>query len=435
MKRTALTVSLAALLNACSDKDSQLPSQSDMAASRANLAFTCIHELDRLPPLDPQADSLFIYGLHLEKQEGEKDFDGVARYYRIAAAYGHYKANNNLQRLVSQGYAVSPDPERETIDLVEQLIEAGVPGGYYDMGHYLELGYGVEQNSDKARRYFRKAADMGNPVAQTYVGKLLAPLDRAPEIARQMRQCAVAQDYGNASKELGIDLQDDKLFGEAVKVFQLGVKAGDATSASLLRHGFDGPESSNELYYLSLPKDPERVRRYRLVWEFLSRNEGRNPKVPDIEKIVPLPPAKLPPWDGTFQWQKEQDAAVPPQKPSEELVDKLAKAKNLDPATGLPVSVTGIATSQAGELNERLARLPIGTTARAGTRCPEAGVWCAQIRPELQANATRTFNRGDVLPLLDVYEPRPLALLDTVMGKRRLTTDVIWKLVSYEDKA
>jgi len=55
------------------------------------------------------------------------------------------------------------------LDLVEQLIKHNIPGGYYDMGHYLELGYEVEQDKEKALRYFRKAADLGNPEAQYYV--------------------------------------------------------------------------------------------------------------------------------------------------------------------------------------------------------------------------------------------------------------------------
>ncbi|RBB33103.1 sel1 repeat family protein [Burkholderia reimsis] len=409
-----------------------MPSQSEISAVRANLAFTCVHEADHLPPLDPEADKLFKYGLFLEKLDGHKDLNAAARYYRIASAYGHYKANHNLQLLVSQGRADSPHPDRETIDLVEKLIKAGVPGGYYDMGHYLELGYGVEQNADKARRYFRKAADLGSPEAQAYVANLLAPIDKAPDIARQMRQCAVDQGQRDAANTLGIDLQTDKLFPEAVKVFQKGVAAGDTLSALALEEGFKAPPATNELNYLALASDPERSRRYKLIGKFIDEREGHNPKVPDIDKIVPLPPAKLPPWDGTFQWQKEQDAAVPPQKPSEELVHRLAKSKNLDPATGLPLSSGEAKTSQVDEPAEPRARTPIGTTAKAGARCPESGVWCAQIRPELQANTTRTFSKGDVLPLLDVYEPRPLALLDSVFGKRRYTTDVIWKLVAYE---
>ena len=91
---------------------------------------------------------------------------------------------------------------------------------------------------------------------------------------------------------------------------------------------------------MGLTYDAERARRYELIWKFLISNEGRNPKVPDIDQIVPLPPARLPPWDGTFQWQKEQDAAVPPPKPSDELIERLSKAKSLDPATGLPLPGT-----------------------------------------------------------------------------------------------
>jgi hypothetical protein len=337
MNKTSLIVGLVALLSACSNKDHQMPSQADRDAARANLAFTCTHVADHLPPLDPQADALFKYGRYLEKKDGRKDFNDIARYYRIAAAWGHYKANHNLQLLVSTGFAASPDPANETIDLAEQLIKAGVPGGYYDMGHYLELGYGVEPDEDKARRYFRKAADLGSPEAQAYVGDLLAPRDIAPEIARQMRQCATDQGHGEAASTLGIDLKTDKLYPGAVKAFHKGVEAGDTYSASFLGGGFKAPPPG-DLDYLALPSDPERSRRYKLIGKFIDANDGRNPKVPDIDQIVPLPPAKLPPWDGTFQWQKDQDAAVPPPKPSDELIASLSNAKHLDPATGLPLS-------------------------------------------------------------------------------------------------
>jgi hypothetical protein len=316
---------------------------------RENLAFDCVHEANRLPPLDPQADELFIYGLYLEKRVGSKDFDSAARYYRIAAAYGHYKANHNLQLLVSHGYAESPFPDVETIDLVDQLIKAGVPGGYYDMGHYLELGYGVKRDAVAARRHFRKAADMGSPEAQAYIGNLFAPFDKAPDIARQMRQCAAEQGHSDAANTLGINLKNNKRFPEAVKAFQMAVAEGNTMSALALEEGFGAPPEIDRLNYLALAADPERSRRYKLIGKFIDRNDGRNPKVPDIDKIVPLPPAKLPPWDGTFQWQKEQDAAVPPPKPSEALIDKLAKAKDLDPATGLPPAIAFLMTSAAEE--------------------------------------------------------------------------------------
>ncbi|MGA7780948.1 MAG: sel1 repeat family protein [Paraburkholderia sp.] len=338
-QNTAIAICVALVLCACSNRDNPMPSQADMSDVRAKLTFTCAREADQLLPLDPQADTLFKYALFLEKRDGPKDYNAAGRYYRIAAAYGHYKANHNLQLLVSEGFAKSPDAPKETIDLVEQLIAAGVPGGYYNMGHYLELGYGVKKDEIKARIYFRKAADLGSPEAQHYVSDLLAPLDKAPDIAKQMRQCATDQGYGDAASTLGVDLMTNKLYSEAVNAFQKGVQVGNSQSTSFLENGFEA-DPSDALYYLSLPKDPERSRRYRAILLFLHANDGLNPKVPDIDQIVPLPPAKLPNWDGTFQWQKEQDAAKPPPKPDDKMVECLAREKNLDPATGLPLTPT-----------------------------------------------------------------------------------------------
>ena len=442
MKKTIYIILLASLVGACSNKENAVPSQAEMSAARAKLAFTCTHEADHLPPLDPEVDQLFKYGLYLEKLDGPKDFDAAARYYRIAAAYGHYKANHNLQLLVSQGSAKSPDAPNETIDLAEQLIKANIPGGYYDMGHYLELGYGVRRNEDTARRFLRKAADMGNPEAQAYVGDLLEPLDKAPEIARQMRQCATDQGYGDAASTLGIDLKTDKLYLEALKAFQKGVEAGDTQSALALEGGFSPPSGGDigrppgdQLYYLALPVDAERARRYKLIGDFIDDNDGRNPKVPDIDKIVPLPPAKLPPWDGTFQWQKEQDAAVPPQKPSDELINRLSHEKNLDPATGLPLPQQPQHTSQADSAPVLEANLPLGTTSRSGAACPQRGVWCADIPAGKVADKRWSLGKGDIFPALTVYHPRVFAWLDNLLPIRKETVAVTWKLMAYLDQA
>lgn len=242
--RTPLTLLLAAFaLTACS-KEPPMRTVPDLAAVRANLAFTCIHEADHLSPLDPDADSLFKYARYLQKRPGPKDFDDVARYYRIAAAHGHYKANRNLQQLVSQGLASSPLPQKESVDLASQLVDAGVPSGYYDIGYYLNLGYGLKQDREMALRYFRKAADLGSPEAQFYVAKLLAPWDKAPDIARQMRRCATEQGHGEAATELGINLQGQSQYSEAVGVFQNGVVAGDTLSALVLEEGFKGPPAT-----------------------------------------------------------------------------------------------------------------------------------------------------------------------------------------------
>ena len=396
----------------------------DMTSVRANLAFTCTHEADRLPSLDPQADQLFKYARYLQTKKGPKNFDDIARYYRIAATYSHYKANHNLQQLVSEGLASSPYPERESIELASLLIDQGVPTGYYDIGYYLNLGYGLKQNKEMALRYFRKAADLGNADAQFYVADQLAPLDMAPAIAKQMRQCATDQGHGKAALMLAVDLQVDKHYSEAVKAFQKGAQAGDPNAASFLKNGFIAPSSEEDIYYLALPGDPERSRRYKLIGDFIDANDGRNPKVPDIDQIVPLPPAKLPPWDGTFQWQKEQDA--PPAKPSDELIERMSKAKNLDPATGLPIPPPP--------------KTALGTRVKTGERCPESGDYCAWLMPHYRVSYfQRPFRKGDTMPTYAKYVPRTLGVLGDMLndwfGMRYEDVAVEWELVRRTDKA
>jgi len=128
---------------------------------------------------------------------------------------------------------------------------------------------------------------------------------------------------------------------------------------------------------------------------FLDTNESSNPKVPDVDKIVPLLPAKLPAWGGTFQWEKEQKAAKLPQKPTEELIKKMAKAKNLDPATGLPIPPSP--------------RAALGTLARTGERCPETGIWRMD---ELDFIEKRHFRKGDTMPVYTFIRPRLFGLLE-----------------------
>ena len=434
MKRRILIAVLASLICACTHKEDPLASLPDMRTVRANLAFTCAREADHLPPLAPDADQLFQYGRYLQKKDGPKDFNDIARYYRIAAAHGHYKANANLQKLVSQVLADSPDAPKETVDLAVQLVNQGVPGGYYDIGHYLELGYGLKQNTESALRYFRKAADLGSPDGQFYVGQKLAPIDNAPEVALQMYQCAADQGHGEAARFLALQLRVRKSYPQALSAFQQGARSGDRQAALCLQEGFKGPSQSNELHYLSQIPDPERARRYQVIWRFLVDNDGSNPKVPEIDQIVPLPPAKLPAWDGTFQWEKEQAAAVAPAKPSDELINRLSSEKHLDPATGLPLPQTEH-VSEAAEPVEEAARLPVGSVARTGEPCPQDGVWRVSLPAGMVADAERRFLKDMQLPSLTVYQPRKFEWMDRWFGIRKQTVRVTWRLAGYLDEA
>jgi hypothetical protein len=322
------------------DKENGMRDVSDIGKLYENLKFECAYEVDQLPVLMPESDQLYKYGLYLQLKHGSKNFDEIARYYRIAAAHAHYKASANLQAIVSRGQAFSPDSWVETLDLVEDLIRQGIPGGYYDMGRYLDRGFGVVQDPDKAKAYYRRAADLGSPDAQFYVAELLGRVIGPKDVMLQMYECAMAQGHGKAGLEAAMFRSVREQYSEALPAFQQAVKYGNASAARFLSGGFITTSPSEELRYMALAPDPERARRYKLIDEFLDRYENLGAKVPDIDQIVPLPPAKLPDWDETFQWKKDRDAAVPPSKPSDELMQRLSEEKGLDPATGLRLPKT-----------------------------------------------------------------------------------------------
>ncbi|WP_231895194.1 sel1 repeat family protein [Vogesella sp. LIG4] len=402
--------------------------QPDLKAVQAKLAFSCVHEADRLPKLNPDTDQLFHYARWLQLQYQPELLPEAGRLYRIAAAHGHYKANNNLQRMVRKGEVASPDAVNEVLDLAEQLVADNIPNGYYLTGHYLQAGYGYDQDNEKALMYFRKAADLGSADAQAYVGDLLNEPELAPDIARQMLRCAMEQGHAKAAYYLGVSLDVDKHYPDALHAYQQAAKAGDSTSALGLQQAFDAKNSKSEsdLNYLNVQPDPERVKRYEAIWTLLKRYDGRNPKVPDIDKIVPLPPARLPPWDGTFEWEKEWKANAAPAKPDDKLVLKLAKAKNLDPATGLPK------TEQSKP--QTPPRIKLGYAAPSHAACPQSGVWCADLSAHGMASVSRHFLTGEHFPTLPV--PQQLGWLDRVRGKPdQQQVAVTWTLQSYAEPA
>lgn len=295
------------------------------AAIEANLAFTCTKEADHVPPLDPQADILFKQARAMQKAPGAKNYDTIASLYRQAAAKDHYKAMINLQNMLYQGLAKpaydKAAPE-EAVELSERLMKLGVPGGYYSMGQYLENGYGVKRDKAASLAYYRKAADLGSPEGQYVIGKLLMtkqfedpsnpdpytirykpnPAYR-PEIGRTMLDCSANQGYGDAAYELALDYElVHKDYKNALKYYQLAVKNGHDYSTLQLRDSFDASSSKDD-DYLGVDKDPERVRRYTLIEHEIDNNPSA--RFPDIDKIVPLPPAELPKWDGTFEYKKE----------------------------------------------------------------------------------------------------------------------------------
>ncbi|MFT3721594.1 DUF6396 domain-containing protein [Pseudorhodoferax sp.] len=345
--RLALLCLLGAALAGCQAKNPHIDDVKDIPSTiKAQLAFTCTHESERIPPRDPEADQLYKHARWLVKgnrlQPKDEVFLKIERLVRIANAYGHDKANIELRQLIQSGKAVSTDRRKEVIDLTESLIERGIPSGYYAMGWYLERGYGVKADPELALKYYRKSADLGSPEGQFLVGNLLIDVLKngrpITDIGLMMRRCAADQGHAEAAGRHAIYLQAERQYANAMRYYQIAAAAGRSVSAYSLANAFSVRDHANPDFGLGQPIDAERERRYRQISSFLDGYDYLHATVPEIDKIVPLPPAPLPAWDGKFQWLQEYEANVPPPLPSAERIAEMARAKGLDPKTGRPVA-------------------------------------------------------------------------------------------------
>ena len=340
------------------EQEQQRKTQMAQLEQLAALEFTCKKE--ELPPLSEETQQLYNYALYHDLHnmwtgdKGDEVWNGLARYYRIAAANGDYKANVRLQYLLNTGRISTDMPQTEVHNLNEELAKQLPATAYYNLYGYLDEGYGVRTEEGGKYAYLRKAADLGSREAQYTVAEMLADIEDSEEtqdafkyrleLVKQLRTCASEQGLGEASSNLGISFQMDKKYPEALKVFHQGVKNGDVISALNLSSGFSQKINKDDLNFLNLSPDEERSKRYDIIRKYLSRNDYLQPKVPDLDEIVPLPPAKLPKWDGKIAFQRWYEGEAPP-KPSEALMQKLANQaglrvdNGLDLETNLPKSV------------------------------------------------------------------------------------------------
>ena len=188
-----------------------------MEQLQANLAFVCKHEVK--PELSQETQRLYNYALYHDLhnmwtgKRGDAVWNGLARYYRIAAMNGDYKANIRLQYLLKSGRISSDMPQTEVHNLNEELAKQLPATAYYNLYGYLDVGYGVRTEKDGKYAYLRKAADLGSREAQYVVADILGSinddetLELRIKLVDQLRACASEQGVGDASDMLGIRLE------------------------------------------------------------------------------------------------------------------------------------------------------------------------------------------------------------------------------------
>lgn len=329
------------------------PDTAFLDAARGNhTTFKCIAEKDTLPPLSAESELLFRYGQlkrrALRLGASRADVDLVARYYRVAAAYGHYYAANELIDLLRD---FEPnDSVAEVNAVIDNLVNNDISIGYLLKGSEAEF---AKKNKVEAAFYYRKAAERGNALAKIsagdnlnrYItpGEIAGATDDDTEQSLLMYQCAEKEGENSAFRREGSLLLLHKGQPEqALLTWQRGVNAGDPSSTTILAHLFSGwswtdvvgtyPQS---LRAQQLSVDPERARRYAIFKDYLETYGGYN-VMPDVNKIIPLPPEPLPEWDEVISEEINPDYIRNFSLPNNDaLLEKMALDKGLSTTTGL----------------------------------------------------------------------------------------------------
>ncbi|MFM9926196.1 tetratricopeptide repeat protein [Variovorax sp. H27-G14] len=284
-----------------------LPRNTNLKAFDPHRAeFTCKYEADANPPITSEAEALFQQGLAATSYDlwpDKRDYVNAAELWKKAADLGHWKAAMNLAGLYEQGLGVPRDTEQAVL-IIEGLMKRGVPAAFDKMGTYHQRGIGVKGDTSRAYAFWQLAADMGSAAAQAYLGpKLDAAYDNPSQgfwgnskVGLKMLECGFAQGNGNAAFELALSLENTdgntaKEYARALRIYHDGVKFGSKESARNLSVSFDEiePLTGNTI-------DTARADRYRELRAALELNPDL--RFPNLDKVLPLPPAELPTWDG-----------------------------------------------------------------------------------------------------------------------------------------
>ncbi|MES2739630.1 MAG: DUF6396 domain-containing protein [Pseudomonadota bacterium] len=280
-------------------------------------SFTCEIETAKVPPFDAQAQAWFLEARAMESPEiyvDGRDYKKIVQLTRQAAERHHWKAMLNLASFYLEGR----DPQfgvEDALRLVEDAMRLGIPAAYDRMGTYHMNGTGVTRDATRAYAFWQKAAQMGSPHAMAFLGDKLTAGEDSPKdsmwdnipVATKMMECALGQGFGPAAEDLSYlyavpRSADGTVIGDrtretrarAIQVLHDGVKLGCANCARDLSVEFRHPDDST--YMLAPFIDVARGERYRVLSRALEFDPGR--RFSNLDKVLPLPPAQLPSWDG-----------------------------------------------------------------------------------------------------------------------------------------
>ena len=277
--------------------------------------FACAIEVSKVPALDAQAEAWFLEALALEAPETveeDHDYKKILWLTRQASDRNHWKALLNLSSMYLEGRDPTKGVE-DAVRLVEKGMLLGIPAAYDRMGTYFMNGTGVKADATIAFAFWQEAAKRGSPHAMTFLGKKLHATQDSSDgsvwanipLAKKMFECALSQGFGEAAYELSFMYAGDRTSSgssgrsredsaKATALLHQGVKLGCANCADALFIEISRPFNLSDMLVQNV--DRARGKRYSVLGDALHLNP--NLRFPNLDQVLPLPPAKLPDWDG-----------------------------------------------------------------------------------------------------------------------------------------
>jgi TPR repeat protein len=312
-----LAIFLTIILQACTMENYEPPLryQAMKSFDPYRKDFSCNYEANGVPPIDLQAEEWNREALYLTRFSiwpNQRDWKKAELLWKKAAEKKHWKAMLNLASMYETTHGEGDLELKPNIYLAVQIAEDAmmleVPSAYDKMGDYHAKGFGgIRRDYSRAWAFWQLAAEMGNPQALAHLGKALSAVEDNPEegywgnrvIGLKMLKCAAAQGSGEAAFYLGLTLQGTNASigdsnEESLKFLHQAVFHGNSNAADFLFGTF---ASGDPIAPHGIDKN--RAQRYNKIGTALFHNPDL--RFPNLDKIIPLPPAILPHWDGTTE--------------------------------------------------------------------------------------------------------------------------------------
>ena len=238
--------------------------------------------------------------------------------YEGAARKGHYKAVKDLIINYNEGgYAMgtefAPEPEKARYWLHYGLDKewAGAFEWLSNALHYGNAGYPADDKLSLA--YLQKAANLGVPFAQYDLAMIYGDQLERRDAKLALSKCAAAQAFPPALNILAMDNEIDGNAQIALELHQQALMGGGvkgSVAAAVLAGTFAGEKQYHD--DLQTVIDPERTQAYREIEIALDGTDSTSGNLyfrfPRLNEVLPLPPAKMPPWQGIYSAMSKENA-------------------------------------------------------------------------------------------------------------------------------